>query len=185
MGCPYMSGSKGPIRSGSEYPFEELYRPWSWALSYCGNVLVLLIFLWISIRLWGSRRKAIAISYRRMVVKLTGDEVDKTRALVIGGLGFVGRSLAKQLVRNGNYLVSTLDSKLPDEDCLEDGVCSYIRCDLTSADDVEMALRETKADVVFHTASMDPTVDIKYLLMVSEKGSESILQACQEWVSNV
>ena len=180
MGCPYMSGHKAPSGSGSnEYPFEELYRPWSWFLGYIGNVVAFLILWWICMRLWRSRRKALAISYRRLVVKVIGDDVDKTKAVVIGGLGFVGRSLVKQLVRNGSYRVSVLDCSLPDEDCLEDGVCSYIRCDLTSTDDVEMALRETKADVVFHTASMDPTADITYLLTLSEKGSESILLACQ------
>ena len=180
MGCPYMTGHKAPSGSGSnEYPFEELYRPWSWFLGYFGNVLAFLILWGIFIRLWRSRRKALAINYRRLVVKVIGDEVDETKAVVIGGLGFVGRSLVKQLVRNGGYRVSVLDCILPDEDCLEDGVCSYIRCDLTSTDDVEMALRETKPDVVFHTASMDPTVDITYLRTVSEKGSESILLACQ------
>ena len=175
-----MTGHKAPSGSGSnEYPFEELYRPWSWFLGYFGNVLAFLILWGIFIRLWRSRRKALAINYRRLVVKVIGDEVDETKAVVIGGLGFVGRSLVKQLVRNGGYRVSVLDCILPDEDCLEDGVCSYIRCDLTSTDDVEMALRETKPDVVFHTASMDPTVDITYLRTVSEKGSESILLACQ------
>lgn len=181
MGCPYMSGgNRGrPGQASNEYPFEELYRPWSWLLGYLGNFLAIVILLWISMRLWRSRRKAAAIIYRRMVVKATGDEVDKINAVVIGGLGFVGRSLVKQLVRNGNYHVNVLDSKLPDEDCLENGVYSYIRCDLTNAGDIEMALRETTSDVVFHTASMDPTIDINYLLTVCERGSESVLLACQ------
>lgn len=180
MGCPYMSGHSGHSGSpSSEYPFEELYRPWSWLLGYFGNILAVLILMWISARVLRFRRKEIAVSYRRIVLKVVGDEVDKTKAVVIGGLGFVGNSLVKQLVRNGSYRVSVLDSKLPDEDCLEDGVCSYIRCDLTSTDDIEMALRETKADVVFHTASMDPTAGIKYLLTLSEKGTENILLACQ------
>ena len=180
MGCPYMSGHGGqPGRASNEYPFLEMYRPWSWVLSSLGNIVAVVILLWIIIRLWRSRRKAAVINYRRMVVKVKGDEVDKINAVVIGGLGFVGRSLVKQLVRNGNYHVNVLDSKLPDEDCLEHGVYSYIRCDLTNADDVETALRETMSDVVFHAANMDPTVDIKYLLTVSERGSESILLACQ------
>ena len=166
-------------RASNEFPFEDLYRPWSWVLGYLGNILAIVILLWIFIRIWRSRRKAAAISYRRMVVKATGDEIDKINAVVIGGLGFVGRSLVKHLVRNGNYHVNILDSRLPDEDCLENGVYSYIRCDLTNADNIEMALRETMSDVVFHAASVDPTVDIKYLLTVSERGSENILLACQ------
>ena len=148
-------------------------------LSYLGNIFALVLLVWIVLRIWRSRRKPIAVSYRRMVVKATGDKADKINAVVIGGLGFVGRSLVKQLVRNGGYHVNVLDSRLPEDDCQQDGVCSYIRCDLTIADNVEMGLRETKSDVVFHTASMDPTVDIKQLLTVSEKGSESVLLACQ------
>lgn len=180
MGCPYMSGHKGPSAPDSnEYPFQELYRPWSWVLSYIGNALALLVLLWIFIRLWRSRRKALSVSYRRMILKATGDEVDKTKAVVIGGLGFVGKSLVKQLLRSGNYHVSVLDCKLPEEDGLEEGICSYIRCDLTSVDDIEMALRETSSAVVFHTASMDLTADIKNLTTISERGSENILLACQ------
>ena len=180
MGCPYMTGQKGPSAPASnQYPFQEMYRPWSWVLSYLGNFFALVVLLWIFLRIWRSRRKPAAISYRRLVVKATGDKVDKINAVVIGGLGFVGRSLVKQLVRNGGYHVNVLDSRLPDDDCQQDGVCSYIRCDLTNAGDVEMGLRETTSDVVFHTASMDPTVDINQLLTVSEKGSESVLLACQ------
>jgi len=180
MGCPYMSSHGGPAGSGSnEYPFEELHRPWSWILGYFGNILALLVLLWIFIRLWRFRRKALVVSYRRVVTKKTEDEVDKIKAVVVGGLGFVGRSLVKHLIHNGNYHVNVLDHKLPDEDCQEDGVCSYIRCDLNSADDIEMALRETMSDVVFHAASMDPTVDVKYLVTVSERGTENVLLACQ------
>lgn len=175
-----MSSHGGPKGSANnEYPFEALYRPWSWVLSYFGNVLVVLVFLWIFIRLWRSRRKTLVVSYRRVVVKATGDEVDKAKAMVIGGLGFVGRRLVKQLVCNGNYHVSVLDHQLPDEDSQEDGVCSYVQCDLTSTDDIEVGLRETMSDVVFHTANMDPTVDINCLLTVSERGTENVLLACQ------
>lgn len=181
MGCPYMSGSKAPSGPVSnEYPYQELYRPWSWGFSSFGNIFLLLILLWITIRLMRNRRKKVAVIYRRIVVKKSEEEAeDMTKALVIGGLGFVGRSLVKRLISDGSYQVHVLDRKLPNEDCREEGVYSYIRCDLMKDEDLEVGIREAGADVVFHTASMDPSADVRYLVSVSEQGSENVLLACQ------
>jgi len=180
MGCPYMSGHRAPSGPVSnEYPYQELYRPWSWGFSSFGNIFILLMLMWITIRLMRSRRKKIAIIYRRVVVRKSEDDAgDKTKAIVIGGLGFVGRSLVKHLIRDGAYQVHVIDRTLPDEDCHEEGVYSYIRCDLMNDGDIEMGLCEVVPDVVFHTASMDPTADIKYSVSVSER-TEKILLASQ------
>lgn len=172
----------GPV--SNEYPYQELYRPWSWGFSSFGNIFILLMLMWITVRLMRSRRKKAKVIYRRVVVKKSEEDSedptkDKTKAIVVGGLGFVGRSLVKHLIRDGTYQVHVLDRSLPDEDCREEGVHSYLRCDLMNDEDIEMGLRETGTDVVFHTASMDPTADIKYLMSVTEEGTEKILLASQ------
>jgi len=95
------------------------------------------------------RRKKAKVIYRRVVVKKSEEDSedpakeDKTKALVIGGLGFVGRSLVKHLIRDGTYQVHVLDRSLPDEDCREEGVYSYLRCDLMNDEDIEVGLHET------------------------------------------
>ncbi|XP_065916743.1 uncharacterized protein [Dysidea avara] len=181
MGCPYMSGSRAPSGPVSnEYPFQKLYRPWSWGFSSFGNVFILLMLIWITIRLMKNIRKKVTVVYRRVVVKKSEDDAEhKMKAIVIGGLGFVGRGVVKHLVRDGTYQVHVLDRRLPDEDCREEGVRSYVRCNLMNVEDVEMGIREAGADVVFHTASMDPTADVKYLVSVSEEGTEKVLLASQ------
>lgn len=62
----------------------------------------------------------------------------KTRCLVTGGNGFLGRHLVAALLASGRYDVSVLDIRAPTDE--EPGV-TYIVGDLTKPDDVDAAVK--------------------------------------------
>ena len=80
-------------------------------------------------------------------------------AVVIGGSGYLGKRLVKQLLDDGNYQVHSLDLTIPPDTKRHPGVRSYIQTDITEKEHVKKALRGM--DVVFHTASTIPAIDYR------------------------
>ena len=114
----------------------------------------------------------------------TTTQVPQENAVVIGGSGYLGKRLVKQLIVDGHYHVHSLDLTIPPETKRDPSVWSYIQTDITNKQHVMEALRDM--DVVFHTASLIPiTVDITddNLHKINVTGTQNIIEACK--VNNI
>ncbi|MFR6587218.1 MAG: GDP-mannose 4,6-dehydratase [Ruminococcus sp.] len=72
------------------------------------------------------------------------------KALIIGGGGFVGSYLARQLVQGCHW--DTTVTKLPQEDVSVEG-CEAYNLDILDQDAVEALLVRLRPDVIFHLAA--------------------------------
>ena len=186
MGCP-MFERRFALKRPSEYPFQSLYRPWSWLLSSFNNVALLAFLFIIAIALYKryrKRRGSEKFTYRKVV---TNKEVNENKesmisVLVIGGSGNLGRYLTEQLVDDGDYIVHSLDLFIPSEGKMVPGVSSYIRANICSPDELSVAFKETPVDVVFHTAGLIPTIKTRdsELFRVNRDGTRNVVNACKE-----
>ena len=95
--------------------------------------------------------------------------------LIIGGGGFLGSSIALNLVKHG-HAVSVLGRKLYPE--LESSI-KCIKADIRNRSDVMLAIK--KQEVVFHTASI-PGIwgDYNEFYNIDVQGTENIILACYE-----
>lgn len=182
MGCPM--ANKGPTREvATEYPYQSLYRPWSWVFSSFFNIFLFMALVGI-IYLYYRRRKRAGknfVTYRTIKVRNVESQENKKVALVTGGNGGLGKELVKALVDDGDYQVHSLDLLLPEEGSINDGVCTYIQADITSIVDLSIAFRGV--DVVFHCASLIPkTVRFRSsdFHRINLGGTETVLKACTE-----
>jgi len=73
------------------------------------------------------------------------------RAIVTGGVGFVGTNLIKRLIKDGDTVVS-LDNYSTGKKENEQKGCKYERCDL--ADTVDLSPFMKDVDVIFHLAAL-------------------------------
>ena len=101
-------------------------------------------------------------------------------AVVIGGSGYLGKRLVRQLVEDGSYKVHSLDLSIPPPSKRNRDVSSYIQTDITNREDMIKALRGM--DVVFHTASIIPlTIDVtdEDMYRVNVSGAHNVIEACK------
>ncbi len=125
-------GKKNPRQeSTTEYPFEPLYRPWSWALSSFSNILlfaVLFAVIYIMYRQRKTKGKR-EVSYRTVESKQAEamKSEGKIKAVVTGGSGSLGKQIVRCLIEDGNYLIYSLDLFIPAEKDRNDDVYSYIQ----------------------------------------------------------
>ncbi len=187
MGCP-MFQKKAHIVNPKQYPFEELYRPWSWLLSSFGNIFILLFLLVLCYALFRrsrSQRRVVGKTQYRKVKGQVNDEISgtgKVKVLVTGGCGSFGERLIENLIKDGSYEIHCLDLFIPEEESRPVGVASFISVDLTNQDALEIALKEIKVDVVFHVAALIPKVGVKDsdLYHVNKNGTQSLLDICKK-----
>ncbi|KAL1078110.1 hypothetical protein V6Z11_D10G139900 [Gossypium hirsutum] len=110
-----------------------------------------------------------------MVVKTTANDVatEKRTCVVLGGRGFLGRSLVARLLQLGGWIVRVADSSshsLLTDPSVSDSLLSNALCSVTKG-----------ADVVFY---MEPTdLDIRdfyncYMIIV--QGAKNVINACRE-----
>lgn len=182
MGCP-MFERQNAIKPPTEYPFQSLYRPWSWILSSFNNVALLAILVILAYALLRRRFKAKKVpkfTYRRVVCGAKGQDESKTSVLVTGGSGNLGRHLVQRLIQDGGYEVHSLDLFIPQE--MADSVTSYIKGDITSSDDLSMAFTATRPEVVFHTAALISSVRFHSsdLYRVNTGGTQCLVDACRK-----
>ena len=163
-----------------------MYHPWSWIISSCGNLFLfatIFVILYVIYRRRRGKSTTQQVTYRRVVVNQTNDQTEgKVNAVVIGGNGCLGKSLVKCLLKDGEYRVHSLDLLIPDEEERNGEVCSYIQTDITSEEDLAIALQGM--DVVFHTASITPMFQLKYsedgFRRINITGTENIIEACKQ-----
>ena len=175
-----------PPERPTEYPYVPMYRPWSWIISSCGNLFLfaaIFVILYVIYRRRRGKSTTQQVTYRRVVVNQTNDQTEgKVNAVVIGGNGCLGKSLVKCLLKDGEYRVHSLDLLIPDEEERNGEVCSYIQTDITSEEDLAIALQGM--DVVFHTASITPMFQLKYsdddFYRINVTGTENIIEACKQ-----
>lgn len=104
-----------------------------------------------------------------------------SNAVVIGGSGYLGKRLVKQLVESAEYNVHSLDLSIPPETKRDPGVCSYIQMDITNREHMVKALQGM--DVVFHTASLIPVsveVTDDDMQRVNVEGTRNVIEGCKE-----
>ena len=168
-----------------DYPFESLYRPWSWLLSSFSNVAIFAILFLIGyalVRRARSRGKKKTL-YRKVVVK--EEEVadnGKVRALVTGGSGCLGRALVHNLLQDGGYAVYSLDLVIPSEDGRHPEVTAYLQLDILDRDELEIALNDISPQVVFHVAGLIPRLGVAMLQVyaVNVTGTQNVVEACKQ-----
>ncbi|CAI7989872.1 3beta-hydroxysteroid-dehydrogenase/decarboxylase isoform 1 [Geodia barretti] len=187
MVCPVLErASQQKIDAPTEYPYEPLYRPWSWVLSTFGNFFIFAAIVLVGYALYRRRRRKSSkngpepsVSFRR--VDQGKKREGRDDVLVLGAETSFGRHLVKRLLADGGYNVHCLHSYIPyQEDRLRD-VCSYIQADICCYDDMLLCTREVKA--VFHAGNLAPRdsfgkrVDF---LHHNVKGTENVVCVCRE-----
>lgn len=183
MVCPMGNKAKA-VEVTTHYPYESIYRPWSWILSSLFNLFLIAAILgviYFYYRTRKSRKERRPVAYRTIQVREAGPKGDKESALVTGANGALGKEIVKSLIADGNYILYSLDVLLPEEEYRNEGVCTYIQADITSLDDLCIAFKNV--DVVFHCASLTP-VSIRHskedYYRVNVEGTENVIKACVE-----
>ena len=188
MVCPVLErASQQKLEAPTEYPFEPLYRPWSWALSTFGNFFVFAAIVLVGYyAIYHRRRKNLSKNGREPSVSFRRVEQGKKRegrddVLVLGGETCFGRHLVKCLLAEGGYNVHCLDSYIPyQEDRLGD-VCSYIQADICCYDDMLICTRGMKA--VFHAGNLAPHHSFGKRVNFHHHnvtGTENVVRVCRE-----
>ena len=167
-----------------EYPFESLYRPWSWVLSCFNNIAifaVLFLLVYALFRRARSRGKRKTM-YRKVVVKQEEKGSGKVRALVTGGSGCLGGELVRCLIQDGGYIVYSMDLTIPDESKRHPAVTAYLQLNILDTEELEIALRDVAPEVVFHVAGLIPRVDnsSSAIYAVNATGTKNIVEASQK-----
>ena len=187
MVCPMLEKRGSQAEASSEYPYEPIYRPWSWILSSSTNLFLFAAVVCLAYMLYKRRKargKRRVLTYRVVEVNKTlleSEEPTKINALVTGGSGRLGREVVSCLLKNGGYKVHSLDLFIPEEENRNSEVCSYIQADITNYDDLHIAMKDV--DVVFHTAAIIPTilgVSNRDYDEVNWKGTQNVIAACKE-----
>ena len=186
MVCP-MQNKRSQVEASLEYPYQSLYRPWSWILSSSTNLFLFAAIVGIVYMLYKRRKakgKRPLVTYRQVEMNkalLESGDSAKINVLVTGGSGMLGKEIVHCLLKDGGYKVHSLDLLLPEEENRNSEVCSYIQADITNFDDLRIATRGM--DVVFHTAALLPTVIRASKTDFDEvnlKGTENVITACKE-----
>ena len=187
MVCPMFEKRGSQAEASSEYPYESVYRPWSWILSSSTNLFLVAAVVCLAYVLYKRRKakgKRRVLTYRVVEVNkplLESEDPAKINALVTGGSGMLGREIVSCLLKDGGYKVHSLDLFIPEEENRNNEVCSYIQADITNYDDLCIAMKGM--DVVFHTAAVIPTilgVSNRDYDEVNLKGTENVIAACKE-----
>lgn len=184
MVCPVLEqASQQNIEIATEYPYESLYRPWSWVLSTLSNFLLFAVVFLVGYALYQRRRKILesrsTVSYRRVVI--SKEEERKDNVLVIGTGGNLGRHLVDRLLKDGGYNVHCLDSNIPYPEERSSDVCSYTEADVCSYDDMLLCIKGIHA--VFHTDSFTPYDSFTKKANFHHHnvtGTENIVRVCRE-----
>lgn len=176
-------------KPSSEYPYEPIYRPWSWILSSSTNLFLFAAVVCLAYVIYKRRRasgrKRRVLTYRVVEVNKplleSAEEPTKINALVTGGSGNLGREIVSCLLKDGGYKIHSLDLFIPEEENRNSEVCSYIQADITNYDDLCIATKGM--DVVFHVAAIIPGVmgaSNRDFDDVNLKGTENVIAACKE-----
>ena len=174
----------GPQERPTEYPYEPLYRPWSWALSSVSNILLFAVLFGAIYAMYRQRKNKgrRQVDYRTVETKKTEvlEAEGKINALVTGGSGALGREIVRQLIEDGGYRVYSLDLIIPDEEDRNEDVYSYVQADITDRDSLRLALNNI--EVVYHTAAIIPdfvgytTQDFYNVIAM---GTENVVSVCK------
>ncbi len=186
MVCPM--GNKGPAKEAvSEYPYQSLYRPWSWALSSFFNIFLFMAMVGLLYFIYKKRKNATRsyVTYRSRVIRQRDERTDdgkkKKVALVTGGNGTLGKQLVRTLTEDGGYEVHSLDLLLPEEDNINNDVYTYIQTNILNKNDLLIAFKNV--DAVFHCAGLVPNTvlhnDNEYYT-INYEGTKAVVDACIE-----
>lgn len=86
-----------------------------------------------------------------------------TNVLITGGCGFVGSAIARALVeKHPKCSITVVDLNPPGLIHEVPEQVKFIRVDITSAEEVEKALRQVRPIVVIHTAGIVPVLGERY-----------------------
>lgn len=101
-------------------------------------------------------------------------------ALVVGGCGFLGHHIVRELLADSSCTCVTVMSRNPDHDRFDN--VKYVAGDITVAEDVERVVREIKPTVIFNTASPVAYIDHEHApeyFTVNVDGNKHLLSAAK------
>lgn len=100
---------------------------------------------------------------------------------VVGGSGFLGSTIIRQLLQRGEGKVYNFDLREPSPALGTEGIKGFYQIDITSRKSVFTAFEEVKPDVVYHTVSPLAVGEQnrKLFELVNVKGTSIIIEACQ------
>jgi sterol-4alpha-carboxylate 3-dehydrogenase (decarboxylating) len=104
-----------------------------------------------------------------------------TSALVVGGVGSLGRQTVKQLLalEPPPVKVSVFDLRSPPPEHRIASV-EYHEVDITARDQVDAALAKVQPQVIIHTASPLPTLlDLDLYLRVNVEGTRNLVESAK------
>jgi sterol-4alpha-carboxylate 3-dehydrogenase (decarboxylating) len=115
-----------------------------------------------------------------LFISIVTRTLSKALRQVIGGSGFLGSTIIRQLLQRGEKLVYNFDVRQPSA-AMGIDASSFFKIDITSRRSVFTAFEEVKPEVVYHTVSplAVGTQDRKVFELVNVKGTSIVIEACQ------
>ena len=182
MVCPVMQGRNFAPRL-TDIPFEELYRPWSWSLSSCVNILLFALLLFVGWKMVKrSRARKADTRLVPLSVKDNGNErkTKSSKVLVIGGLSISGSAVISKLAEEGMSVIYCLDLFIPANKWMLSSVSRYIQCDPKNKEDMLIALQEVDTVYVMPCLTLPNETDYspEHYVPVGKESVLNVVDCC-------
>jgi len=99
------------------------------------------------------------------------------KIFITGATGFIGRNLARRLLKEGHEIICGVRSPAKVKLFLPGGTKSY-RMHLEDKETIFSLLRNEKPEVLYHCAALVESRSIKNLRRVNCEGTKNVLEAC-------
>lgn len=111
-----------------------------------------------------------------------------TNVLISGGTGFVGAAIARALVeKHPECALTIIDLNPPGPTHTVPNGVTFIRVDVTNADEVSQAIQQANPDLIIHTAGIVPALAERFarrqekrVWKINVEGTRNMLEAAKQ-----